>query len=62
MADTISLLTRWAQFYSDLLNVHQSTNLKGSEIYTAEPDIPEPSLLELEFTIEDLKKNTKLPE
>ena len=27
------------------------------EIYTAEPDIPEPSLIEVELAIENLKKH-----
>ena len=30
---------------------------KGSEVYTAEPDIPEPSLIEIELAIENLKKH-----
>ena len=33
----------------------QSTNHEESEIYTAEPDIPEPSLIEVELAIENLK-------
>ena len=36
-----SLLSRWEQFFSNLLDVNQSTNFEGSEIYTVEPDIPE---------------------
>ena len=33
----------------------QSTSHEGSEVYTAEPDIPEPSLIELELAKENLK-------
>ena len=54
VANTTSILSRWEQFYSNLLNVNQSTNLEGSEINIVEPDIPEPSLVEL--AIENLKK------
>ena len=53
VADTSSILSRWEQF---LLNVNQSTSLEGSEVYTSEPDIPEPSLIEVAHTIEKLKK------
>ena len=56
VADTTSILSTWGKFYSDLLNVNQSTSHEGSEVYTAEPDIPEPSLKEVELTIEKLKK------
>ena len=34
---------------------------KGSKVHTAEPDIPEPSLIEVELAIEKLK-GIKLPE
>ena len=53
VADTTSIL-------SNLLNVNQSTNLEGSEIYTVEPDIPEPSLVEVQLVIDNLK-NHKAP-
>ena len=42
VADIISILSRWEQIFSDLLNVNQSTSHGGSEVYTAEPDILEP--------------------
>ena len=47
VADTTSILSRWEQFYSNLLNVDQNPNQKGSEIHTVEPDISEPSLIEV---------------
>ena len=56
IADTSSILRWWKQFYSYLLNVHQSSSFERNEIYTAEPDIPEPSLVELELAIENLRK------
>ena len=59
VANTTSILSRWEQFYSHLLNVNQSTNLNVSEIYTVEPDIPEPCVVEAEFAIDNLKKKTE---
>ena len=56
VVDTTSILSRYQDFYSNLLNVHQRSILKASEIYIAEPDIPEPTLLEVELAIETLKK------
>ena len=41
VADTTSMLSRWEQFFSNLLNVNQSTSHEGSEVYTSEPDSPE---------------------
>ena len=41
VADTTSILNRWEQFFSNLLNVNQSTSHGGRKVYTAEPDIPE---------------------
>jgi hypothetical protein len=38
-------------FFSNLLNVNQSTSHEGSEVYTAESDIPKPSLIEVELAI-----------
>ena len=31
VADTTSILSRWEQFFSNLLNVHQNSDLEGSE-------------------------------
>ena len=53
---TNNRIMRWDQFYSNLLNVNQRISFEGSEIYTAEPNIPDPSLLEVELTTERKKK------
>ena len=57
VADTTSILSRMEQFFSNLLNVNQSSSNEGSEEYTAEPDIPEPSLIEVELAIKKLKRH-----
>jgi len=54
---TTSILSRWEQFFSNLLNVNLSTSHEGSEIHTAESDIPEPSLIEVELAIDKLKRH-----
>ena len=57
VADSTSILISWEQLCSNLLNVNLSTSHEGSEVYTAEPDIPEPSLVEVELAVEKLKKH-----
>ena len=47
VVDTTCILSRWEQFFSNSLNVNQITTQEGSEVYTAEPDIPQPSLIEV---------------
>ena len=44
------------QFYSNLLNVHQSSSLEGSEMNAVASDIPEPKLLEVELAIGGKKR------
>ena len=46
------MLSRWKQFFSNLLNVNHITSHEGSEVYTGEPDIADPSLIEVELAIE----------
>ena len=36
VVDTTSILSRWEQFFSNLLNVKQSISPEGSKIYTEE--------------------------
>jgi hypothetical protein len=45
VADTITIQSRWEQFYSSLLNISQSRSPEGCEIDIAEPDIINPSLI-----------------
>ena len=55
VADTTSIKSIWKHFFSYLLNFNQSTGHEGSEVYTDEPDIPEPSLVKVERAMEKLK-------
>jgi hypothetical protein len=43
------------------LNVHGVSDVRQTEIHTAEPLVPEPSAFEVEMAIEKLKKRHKSP-
>jgi hypothetical protein len=43
LADSHSILNRWKNYFSHLLNVHRVSDVKQIEIYTAELSIPGPS-------------------
>ena len=48
-----SILARWKNYFSQLLNIHGVNNVRQTEIYTAEPLVPE-----VELGIEKLKCHT----
>ena len=56
LADSSSILNRWKDYFSQLLNVHKDNDVGEIEIQTAEPLIPHPTLLEDEIAVEKLKK------
>jgi hypothetical protein len=49
-------LDRWRNYFSQLLNVHGDSDVRQTEIHTAEPLVPEPSAFEIEMDIEKLKR------
>jgi hypothetical protein len=49
-----SVLNRWKNFFNQVLNVH-GVHVRQMDIYTAEPLVPEPSLVEVEIAIGNLK-------
>jgi hypothetical protein len=55
VTDSHSILARWRNHFSQLLNVHGVSSVKQTEIHTAEPLVPEPSTFEVEMVIEKLK-------
>ena len=55
-----SILARWRDYFSQLLNVHGVHDVRQTETHTAEPLVPEPSAFEVELAIEKLK-NHKSP-
>jgi len=57
VADSHSVMARWRNDFSQILNVHGVSDIKQAEIHTAEPLVPEPSALEVELPIEKLKSH-----
>ena len=51
-----SILARWRDYLSQLLNVHGVNDAIQTEIHTAELLVPEPSAFEVDMTIEKLKR------
>jgi hypothetical protein len=44
LADPQKILTRWGNYFCQLLNVQGAGGIRQTEIHTAEPFVPEPSL------------------
>jgi hypothetical protein len=57
VADSHSVMARWRNYFSQILNVHGVSDVRQAEIHTAEPLVPEPSTLEVELAIEKLKSH-----
>jgi hypothetical protein len=60
LADSHSILNRWKNYVSQLLNVHNVTDVRQIEVLTAEPLLPGPNRLEVEISIAKLKKYTEI--
>ena len=57
VADSHSIMARWRNYFSQLLNVHEVKDVRLAEIHTVEPLVPEPSAFEVELAIEKLKNH-----
>ena len=60
MAYPHSIMVRWRNYFSQLLNVHEVNDIRQTEIHTVEPLVLEPSAFEVELAIEK-PKNYKSP-
>ena len=60
VADSHSILAKWRNHFSQLLNVHGVSDVRQTEIHTAEPLLPELSAFKVDMAIEKLKGH-KLP-
>jgi hypothetical protein len=49
-------LNRWKSYFSQLLNVHNASDVRQIEVHTVEPLVPGSSRLEDEIPIAKLKK------
>jgi hypothetical protein len=56
LADSYNILNRWKNYFSQLLNVRNVTDVRQMEVHTAEPLVPVPSHLEVEIAIAKVKK------
>jgi hypothetical protein len=55
LAGPQSVLNKWKNFFNQVLNVHGVHDVRQMDIHTAEPLVPEPSLVEVEIAIGELK-------
>jgi hypothetical protein len=56
LADSNHTINRWKSYFSQLLNVHNISDIRQIEIHTAEPLVSGPNHLEVEISIAKLKK------
>jgi hypothetical protein len=56
LVDSHHILNRWKNYFSQLLNVHNVSDVRQIEVHTAEPLVSGPSHLEVEIAIAKLKK------
>jgi hypothetical protein len=56
LADSHNILNRQKNFFSQLLNVHNVSDVRQIKVNTAEPLLPDPSRLDVEIAIAKLKK------
>jgi len=57
VADSHSILARWRNHFSQLLNIHGVKDVRQTELHTAEPLVSEPSAFEVQLAIEKLKSH-----
>jgi hypothetical protein len=57
VADCHSILARWRNHFSPLLNIHGVNDVRHTEIHTAELLVPETSAFEVELSIGELKSH-----
>jgi hypothetical protein len=55
LADPQNVLNSWKNFFNQVLNVKAVHDVRQMDIHTAEPLVPEPSLVEVEIAIGKLK-------
>jgi hypothetical protein len=56
LVDSHNILNRWKNYFSQLLNVHNVSDVRQIEVHMAEPLVPGPSRLEDEVAMAKLKK------
>jgi hypothetical protein len=56
LADSHSIFNRWKNYFCPLLNVHGVSDIRQTEMHTAEPLVPARSYFEVEIPNEKLKR------
>jgi hypothetical protein len=56
LVDPQKILTRWKNYFCQLLNEQGPGGIRQAEIHTAEPFVPQPSATEVEVAIRKLKR------
>ena len=57
VTDSHSILARWRNLFSQLFSVHGVSDVRQTEMHTAEPLVLEPNTCEVEVAIEKLKRH-----
>ena len=57
VADSHSIMARWRNYFSQLLNVHEVKDVRQAEIHKVESLVPEKSAFEVELAIENLNNH-----
>jgi hypothetical protein len=52
LADSHNILNRWKNYFSQLFNVHNVSDVRQIPVRTAEPLVPYPSRLELKLLLQ----------
>jgi hypothetical protein len=61
LASSHNILNRWKNYFSQLSNMHNVSDVRKIEVHTTEPLVPGPSRLEVEIAIAILKKYRSCP-
>jgi hypothetical protein len=56
LADSHNVLNRWKNYFTQILNVHRISDVRQTEIHTAETLVPDHSPFEVENIIAKLKR------
>jgi hypothetical protein len=56
IADSCNILNRWKNYFSRLLNAHEASNVRQTEVHTTELIVPDSSPFEAEISVAKLKR------
>jgi hypothetical protein len=56
LADSHTILNRWKNYFSQLLNMYNVSDVRQIKAHRAEPLVPRPCRIEVEIAFAELKK------